>query len=110
MNIGSLVIYKNNQVIAFNKPATLTTQSDKTGDKALIDLAEIYCKARLSLIHRLDRPASGIVLFTKTDNATRSLNIQFQDRKIEKKYLAVVQNKPANLSGNLVHFLRRNRN
>jgi len=108
MNIGSLIIYKNNQVIAFNKPATLTVQSDKTGDKALIDLAEIYCKSRLSLIHRLDRPASGIVLFSKTDNATRSLNAQFQERKIQKKYLAVVKNKPPQDSGTLIHYLRKN--
>ena len=108
MNIGSLIIYKNNQLIAFNKPATLTVQSDKTGDKALIDLAEIYCKSRLSLIHRLDRPASGIVLFAKTKKATQSLNAQFQDRKIAKKYLAVVKNKPLQSSGELVHYLRKN--
>ena len=108
MNIGSLIIYKNNQVIAFNKPATLTVQSDKTGDKALIDIAEIYCKSRLALIHRLDRPASGIVLFSKTDNATKSLNAQFQDRKIQKKYLAVVKKKPPQDSGTLVHYLRKN--
>lgn len=108
MNIGTLIIYKNNQLIAFNKPATLTVQSDKTGDKALIDLAEIYCKSRLALIHRLDRPASGIVLFSKTKNATKTINAQFQDRKIEKKYLAVVKNKPSEASGTLVHFLRKN--
>ncbi len=108
MDIGSLIIYKNNQLIAFNKPATLTVQSDKTGDKALVDIAEIYCKSRLSLIHRLDRPASGIVLFAKTKNATKAINAQFQERNINKKYLAVVKNKPAKSSGNLVHFLRKN--
>lgn len=108
MNIGSLIIYKNNQLIAFNKPATLTVQSDKTGDKAMINLAEIYTKSRLSLIHRLDRPASGIVLFSKTKSATQSLNAQFQDRKIQKKYLAVVKDKPDEASGTLVHYLRKN--
>lgn len=108
MNIGSLIIYKNNHLIAFNKPATLTTQSDKTGDKALIDLAEIYCKSKLSLIHRLDRPASGIVLFAKSTKATQSLNAQFQDRKVQKKYLAVVKNQPPEQSGTLVHFLKKN--
>ncbi len=107
MNIGSLIIYKNNQLIAFNKPATLTVQSDKTGDKALIDLAEIYCKSKLSLIHRLDRPASGIVMFAKTKKSVQSLNAQFQDREIQKKYLAVVKNKPQNISGKLVHYLRK---
>ena len=107
MNIGSLIIYKNNQLIAFNKPPTLTVQSDKSGDKALIDLAEIYTKSKLSLIHRLDRPASGVVLFSKTKKATQSLNAQFQDRKIHKKYLAVVKNKPENDSGILIHYLRK---
>ena len=108
MDIGSLIIYKNNQLIAFNKPTTLTVQSDKTGDKALIDIAEIYTKSKLSLIHRLDRPASGLVLFAKTKKATQVLNAQFKDRSIEKKYLAVVKNKPSETSGNLIHFLRKN--
>lgn len=107
MNIGSIIIYKNNHLIGFNKPPTLTVQSDKTGDKALIDLAEIYCKSKLSLIHRLDRPASGIVLFSKSDKATRSLNAQFQERKVQKKYLAVVKNKPDEPSGSLVHYQRK---
>ncbi len=107
MDIGSIIIYKNNHLIGFNKPPALTVQSDKTGDKALIDLAEIYCKSKLSLIHRLDRPASGIVLFSKSDKATRSLNAQFQERKVQKKYLAVVKNKPDESSGSLVHYLRK---
>lgn len=102
------LLYKNNQLIAFNKPPGLAVQPDRTEDKSLIDLAEIYTKSKLHLIHRIDQPASGIVLFAKTRGALRSLNEQFAQRTVEKKYLAAVQEKPAEVEGELVHFLRKN--
>lgn len=107
-NIGELVVYKNNQLIAFNKPSTLPVQEDKTKDKSLLNLAEIYCKSNLYLIHRIDRPASGLVLFAKTKKALAFINAQFQDRSIKKTYLAVVKNKPEQSEGKLVHFLKKN--
>lgn len=107
-NIGTLVLYKNNQLIAFNKPAGIPVQEDKTGDKALINLAEIYTKSKLQLIHRLDRPASGLALFAKTDGALASLNEQFRERKVEKIYLAAVQEKPPKEKDKLIHFLKKN--
>jgi len=106
--IGSLLLYKNNQLIAFNKPAGLPVQPDKTGDKALINLAEIYCKSKLHLIHRLDRPASGVTLFAKTPGALASLNEQFRQNEVEKTYLAAVQEKPPQDAGSLIHFLKKN--
>ena len=108
ISISELVVYKNNQLIAFNKPSTMPVQSDKTGDKALLDLAEIYCKSAVYLIHRLDRPASGVALFAKNKKALAHLNQQFQDRKIEKTYLAVVKNRPSKDKDTLVHFLKKN--
>ena len=108
MNIGDLVLYKNNQLIAFNKPVTLPVQNDKTGDKTLLDLAEIYTQSKLQLIHRLDRPASGVVLFAKNKKALAHLNLQFQERKIKKTYLAVVKNLPQEKEGKLIHFLIKN--
>ena len=105
MNIGDLVIYKNNQLIAFNKPIAIPVQNDKTGDKTLLDLAEIYTHSKLNLIHRLDRPASGVVLFAKTKMALANINLQFQERKIKKTYLAVVKNLPEEKEGKLIHFL-----
>lgn len=108
ISIGDLVIYKNNQLIAFNKPATLPVQSDKTGDKALLDFAEIYCKASVHLVHRIDRPASGVVLFAKNKKGLAHLNQQFQERKIEKTYLAVVKNKPSKEKDTLIHYLKKN--
>ena len=103
--IGDLVLYKNNQLIAFNKPAGLPAQADQTGDKALINLAEIYCQSKLHLIHRLDRPASGIALFAKTTGALASLNEQFRERQVEKVYLAAVAAKPEPAEGVLRHYL-----
>jgi len=107
LNIGDLVLYKNNQLIAFNKPVGIAVQNDKTGDKSLLNLAEIYCKCPLFLIHRLDRPASGVILFAKSKKALANLNLQFQDRTIEKKYLAVVRNEPLEKSATLTHFVQK---
>ncbi|MCP3928495.1 MAG: RNA pseudouridine synthase [Bacteroidetes bacterium] len=106
--IGDLVVYKTNQFIAFNKPPTIPVQPDKSGDKALINLAEIYCKSKLYLIHRLDRPASGIILFAKNKNALAHLNEQFTNRQVQKTYLAVVRNPPETEEGTLIHYLKKN--
>ncbi len=105
MQITESVLYKNNQLIALNKPAGLPTQSDRSGDKALLDIAEIYTKSQLYLIHRLDRPASGIVLFAKNKKCLAILNEQFQNRTIKKTYLAVVKNSPPEKEGTLIHYL-----
>jgi 23S rRNA pseudouridine1911/1915/1917 synthase len=105
MQITESVLYKNKQLIALNKPAGLPTQSDRSGDKALLDIAEIYTKSKLDLIHRLDRPATGIVLFAKNKKCLAILNDQFQNRKIKKTYLAVVKNHPPEKEGTLIHYM-----
>jgi 23S rRNA pseudouridine1911/1915/1917 synthase len=106
--IGDRVIYKNNQLIAFNKPSGVPVQADKTGDKSLFQLAEIFTRSKIYLIHRLDRPASGVVLFAKTKNAAANLSEQFRQRKVRKIYLAVVGNPPPEKEGTAVHFLQKN--
>lgn len=107
--IGDWVLYKNNQLIAFNKPSGLPVQEDKDGEgKALINLAEIYTKSKLWLIHRLDQPASGVVLFAKTKSALVSLNEQFRNREVRKTYLAIVKNQPPEQEGTLIHYLWKN--
>jgi 23S rRNA pseudouridine1911/1915/1917 synthase len=106
-DIGERVVYKNNQLIAFNKPAGLPVTQDKTGDKSMEQLGEIYCKSRLGLIHRLDRPASGLVLFARNERALAELNEQFKSRQIEKVYLAAVAQRPLDDEGRLVHYLKR---
>lgn len=107
MNISDLILYKTNQFIIVNKPVGIPIQPDKTEDKSLIELAEIYCKSKLFLIHRLDRPASGVVVFAKNKKAAATFSEQFQKGKIEKNYLAVVKNKPEAETGTLEHFLKK---
>lgn len=105
--IGDLVLYKNNQLIAFNKPSGIGVQEDLTTDKSLLQMAKIYCKSDLYLTHRIDRPASGIVLFAKTIKALRSINEQFRDRIISKTYLAVVRTQPTEKEAELTHYLKK---
>lgn len=107
-NIGDLVLYKNNQLIAFNKPVGVPVQHDSNDNKSLITLAEIYCKSPVHLIHRLDQPASGVILFAKNKKALANLNAQFQQRLIRKTYLAIVKNKPKENEATLIHYLRKN--
>ncbi|MBP8238722.1 MAG: RNA pseudouridine synthase [Saprospiraceae bacterium] len=106
--IGDQVLYKNNQLIAFNKPVMLPVQPDKTGDKSLLELAEMYAHSKLHLVHRIDRPAGGVVLFAKNTTALAALHEQFRLREVEKTYLAVVQQLPPEQSGQLRHYLVKN--
>lgn len=103
--IGDLVLYKNNQLIAFNKPAGIPVQPDLTHDRALLNLAEIYTKGTVMLVHRLDRPVSGVLLFARNKTALQILSEDFRTGKVRKTYLAVVQNTPPETEGTLVHFL-----
>ncbi|NRA51778.1 MAG: RluA family pseudouridine synthase [Phaeodactylibacter sp.] len=107
-DIGKLVLYKNNQLIAFHKPPRIPVAADKTGDKAMDQLGEIYCKSKLGLVHRIDRPASGVVLFARSENALANLNAQFREREVEKVYLAAVKQRPEQDEGTLTHYLSRN--
>jgi 23S rRNA pseudouridine1911/1915/1917 synthase len=105
--IGDWLLYKNNQLVAFNKPSGMLTQGDQGEEKSLLDLAEIYSKSKLHLLHRLDRPASGVVLLAKTSRAIQSLSQQFQERTVQKTYLAIVKNKPPEDKDTLTHYLKR---
>jgi len=107
-NIGAWVLEKNNQFIAFNKPAGIPVQEDKTGDTSLLRLAEIYTKKKLFLCNRIDRPASGIVLFAKNKTSLEHINKQFQFRTIDKTYLCVVEAKPPKENDTLVNWIEKN--
>lgn len=107
-NISDQVIYKNNQLLAFNKQPGMPVQPDKTETVCLLQLAEIYCKHPVHLVHRLDRPASGVVLVAKNKKALANLNQQFQDKSITKLYWALVKNKPEKPEGTLKHYLKKN--
>jgi 23S rRNA pseudouridine1911/1915/1917 synthase len=110
------IIFEDNHLLVINKDAGVLVQGDKTGDTPLSDLAKAYVKEKyqkpgevfMGVIHRIDRPVSGLVLMARTSKALERMNEQFKNREIEKKYLAVVRNRPPANAGNLVHWLIKN--
>ena len=96
------VLYEDNHVIVVHKPAGVLTQGDKSGDPSLMDEVKGYLKKKykkpgnvfLGLVHRLDRPVSGVVLFAKTSKGASRLSEQFRNHTIEKTYHALVVGKP----------------
>ncbi|MBZ9630505.1 RluA family pseudouridine synthase [Salegentibacter sp. LM13S] len=110
------VLFEDNHIIVVNKRPGDIVQGDKTGDKPLSEVVKSYLKekynkpgdAYLGVVHRLDRPTSGIVLFAKTSKALPRLNKLFQKKEAQKTYWAIVKNAPPKKSDTLVHFLKRN--
>lgn len=110
------VLFEDNHLIAINKRAGDIVQVDMTGDESLDEkvkkyIAKKYNKlngAFLGVVHRLDRPVSGVILFAKTSKALDRINRMFKEREMHKTYWAVVRNRPAKTEGNLVHWLIKN--
>lgn len=110
------VLHEDNHIIVINKRVGDIVQGDKTGDKPLSDVVKEYIKEKynkpgevfLGVVHRLDRPTTGIVVFARTSKALSRLNELFKNRETQKTYWAVVKNKPAEASARLVHYLKRN--
>ena len=111
------VIYEDNHLLAVNKPAGMLVQGDETNDKPLVDFAKDYIKARygkpgdvfLGVVHRIDRPVSGAVIFARTSKALERMNKIFADREVDKTYWALVKDRPDPLSATLVHYLDKDR-
>ena len=101
------ILYEDNHCLAIDKPAGLLSQGDITGDVSAVDLARAYLRERynkpgnvyIGLVHRLDRPVSGVLLLAKTSKAAARLTAQFRDRTVEKGYFAVVEGRPKVQSG-----------
>ncbi len=112
-NRGLVVIYEDNHLIAINKPAGALVHGDETGDDTLADAVKEYIKFRykkagdvfLGVIHRLDRPVSGVVVFARTTKALVRMNKMLQEKQISKTYLAIVGHRPPELSDTLVHHI-----
>jgi len=110
------ILHEDNHIIVVNKRAGDIVQGDKTGDKPLSEIVKEYIKDKykkpgevfLGVVHRLDRPTTGIVLFARTSKALTRLNEMFSNRETQKTYWAVVKNKPPEKEDSLVHFLKRN--
>ncbi len=110
------VVYEDNHVVIVNKTSSEIVQADKTGDTPLSETVKQYLKERynkpgnvfIGVVHRLDRPVSGLVLFARTSKALPRLNEMFRNGEVKKTYWAVVKEAPQNPEGELVHFLVRN--
>ncbi len=97
------ILFEDNHLLIINKKAGELAQGDETGDIPLIDSLKNYIKERdnkpgnvfLGLVHRLDRPTSGVLIFAKTSKALTRMNEMFQKRNIDKVYRAIVQSKPS---------------
>lgn len=110
------VLFEDNHLIVINKRPGDLVQGDKTGDAPLSEVVKQFLKKKynkpgnvyLGVVHRLDRPTSGIVLFSKTSKALPRLNALFAAKAAKKTYWAIVKSAPNPMEGNLVHWLKRN--
>ena len=110
------VLFEDNHLIIVNKRSGDITQGDKTGDKPLSDVVKEYVKEKynkagnvfLGVVHRLDRPTSGVIIFARTSKALERLNKMLRDKTISKTYWAVVKGYPLKEKNTLINFLKKN--
>lgn len=110
------ILFEDNHIIVVNKKPSQIVQGDKTGDKPLSELVKDFLKEKYNkpgnvfagVVHRLDRPVSGVVVFAKTSKALSRLNELFKTRAVTKTYWAVVKNKPPQIEGHLIHYMIKN--
>lgn len=110
------IVYEDNHIIAVNKSNSEIVQGDKTGDESLSDRVKEYIKRKynkpgdvyLGVVHRIDRPVSGIVLFARTSKAATRLSKMFLEKQIKKTYWAVVKSLPEADQGTLTHYMIKN--
>ncbi|MDR0971561.1 MAG: RluA family pseudouridine synthase [Bacteroidales bacterium] len=116
MDIENQIIFEDNHLLVINKKNSQIVHGDKTGDESLVDMIKNYLKIKYNkpgniycgVVHRLDRPVSGVVLFTKTEKALVRLNKQIKEGGFKKKYWAIVRNAPKKEEGHLVDYIIRN--
>ena len=110
------ILFEDNHIIIVNKRAGDIVQGDKTGDQPLSDVVKDYIKDKyhkpgnvyLGVVHRLDRPTTGLVIFARTSKALSRLNKLFADKNIDKTYWAIVKNKPHKTKDTLTNWLKKN--
>src|SRR3970040_701692 len=110
------ILHEDNHLIVVNKRVGDIVQGDKTGDKPLSEVVKEYIKDKynkpgevfLGVVHRLDRPTTGIVVFARTSKALTRMNELFSSRETQKTYWAIVKNKHEKRADKLVHFIKRN--
>ena len=110
------IAYEDNHIVIINKRPGDIVQGDKTGDMPLSDIVKAYIKVKyhkpgnvfLGVVHRIDRPTSGLVMFARTSKALTRLNQMLKDKHIKKTYWAMVKNKPGKDEDTLIHYLKKN--
>lgn len=111
------ILYEDNHLIAVNKPAGFLVQGDRTGDETILEVLKQYIKTTynkpgdvfLAPNHRLDRPVSGVLLFSKTSKALGRVNELFQKNQIRKKYYAITEGIPEKLEARVTDYIAKNR-
>lgn len=107
------ILYEDNHILIVNKASGEIVQGDKTGDEPLVETLKRYIKERdskpgqvfLGVVHRLDRPVTGVVMFAKTSKALSRLNSMFAAGEVHKTYWAISRNRPAAVSATLTHYI-----
>ena len=110
------VLYEDNHIIVVEKPVNIPSRGDKTGDVDMLTIIKAYIKEKynkpgevyLGLVHRLDRPTGGVMVFARTSKAAARLSEQIRDKKFQKKYLAIVDGKMEEEKGTMKDFLLKN--
>lgn len=116
MNLQAQIIYEDNHLLVINKKAGQLVQGDKTGDLSLLELIKDFIKKRdekpgnvfLGLVHRIDRPTSGLVIYAKTSKALSRLTVMVKNREVKKTYWAIVGKEMIPKSQRLIHYLQKN--
>lgn len=116
LNIANRVLYEDNHLLIINKKPSEIVQGDKTGDVPLSETVKEYLRVKynkpgnvyIGVVHRVDRPVSGCVIFAKTDKALSRMNKLIHDRQIRKFYWVVVKNKPPKDTDRIIHYLLKN--
>ena len=110
------ILYEDNHIIAINKRSSDLAQGDKSGDLSLDIQVKKYIAAKygkpgevfLGVVHRLDRPVSGVILYARTSKALERLNEMFRTSQVKKTYLAVVKERPPDDQATITHYLKKN--
>lgn len=110
------ILFEDNHLLIINKRPGELSQLDKTGDNSVLEKYKLYLKKKhnkkgnvfLGLVNRLDRPTSGVLILAKTSKALSRMNKMLVERKILKKYIAVVEKKPIRKKNTLINFLKKN--
>ena len=110
------ILYEDNHIIAVNKRSSDLSQGDKSGDESLDTEVKKYIARKynkpgdvfLGVVHRLDRPVSGVILYARTSKALSRLNEMFRSTEVKKTYLAIVKERPPEDEGTITHYLKKN--